>query len=444
MAVEYQGGNDTILTNFYNRLAQDQNRFFSGLEKQQAAQAKAESERKKNLEKELASMATSINPKGLRPEDTEEFYSKYNEFKQTAAKAISEGGVNGAMARAEADRKLMEINMFLNNSLNRSKALSDAAQVFTTEKAALLPEGAFDFYKNIAKKPTSQITSEDDDRLLSFLKPQVDGSSIMSDIQKKVQNLTKTTGEYSTKAKRLSGQGNVPAALVDFEVRTLSKQAVANVLDAEYQTNPKFRYLVNEQFKGIDKGQALLQLANQLEEQGFSRYEDKLATRTARQDSDGADGSDDATYVQEVINRIANKDQEAIDEISAYFPQGTQITPITSKAVPGVSKGGFNGIRVRVPEQTIATGSGSITRIPGIEKDVYLSRKDFLNEFNNLINRYTSFKTKPYEVNKVGGKKTGKDFNVNAPVKKGQSTSKPKTGQGVNASTQLLNFFNKK
>jgi hypothetical protein len=418
----YQGGADTIFDyRNINRVAEREL-----ARKATVAQAKAKTA--EDQAKEIAGMLAKINPDGLRDADIGEFSQKYGEVQTFAAEMRAADTIEKrATASAKFNQGVQGLGLFINSSKNEGKdqaiylkSAKDNVYRTSDEQRANLSE--------MVKMPTSKSRDLDKQKIFKLgVRPEH-----MMDVDKTIElALTKAASNSRKQVEigTIRANGVIKKQFQDQSTVT-PEQAYAGYIQG-YDSDPEYRDGINQQAQqlGLDVNTFLQQKATRqaplLGERGATTLSDFTPAKSSGSGED--DKLSNATYRQQVINRVANKEPEAVSELLAYLPEGSIIKPSTSIAVEGKSKGGYNAVRIEIPDQNIFSKDGkTVTTVLGIKKDVSLSKGDYLNEINSILNTYSNTKNvDAKELNIVSGKKAGKEFNVKAPIRNSQG-NKPK------------------
>lgn len=338
MAVDnYSGGNDTILTGFYNGLRNDLYRHQATLQKVAQQKAKSQEEFEKDINSELA----KVNPNGLQQKDIPDFYKLYEEMKTDAQKArTTDSPQERAKYRANITNKANEIQLLVNASKNSITEL----QPFATEvfrNGEMYTEEARAEIKRRLATPTLQLDAFNPE---AFVK-QVDGNAVMKDIRSQITSTLKAQNPILKRVRATGGKAGVDL----FEVRELSKDVALQKLTDIYETSPKVKMFITQQFPNQDPALVLSNMVNQLEEENLLNNKDykQFISDLAPKDSSGSGG--DGVEAVDTSRRpipIANKNitPEAIVRISPTAVnlgglQGYDIESDSYVTIPNVEGG---------------------------------------------------------------------------------------------------------
>lgn len=175
----------------------------------------------------------------------------------------------------------------------------------------------------------------------------------------------------------------------------------------------------------ISRGMARLGLGKTISNKE-TKYNDPFSLAWYRNWLGNQNGEDESTYRQQLIDGILSGDKAKIDKLNSYLPSESKVEYKTSKAVPGISKGGYNFVRINIPGYM--DSNGKFHR--GIKEDISLSRgPDAANRINAILNEVkTAGQVDMNKFNIEGGKPRGKEVNI-----KGEPKSYNKTTPSENS-----------
>lgn len=414
MAGTYQGG-DQVLN--YAPLRQDALKRQANQQKQAALDAKS----REQSAKQAADIVAKINPNGLRDADIPEFSKKYEQFRNAAISVANAGSIQErAKASAELQNQLTDLQTFVNSSKNQANTLKEFGTRLSSN-----PQRAsgtqFTRFDQVMKTPTSQLQNVDlGSEFKLGARPEVWNNFVKQagdDVHKEARELAKEMKSVGVinKNGRIIEQykwvGNAP------------KDTFINKLANAYQTNSEIKDYINQQSSqsGITPEQ-FIQRTVEANNDKLTWSSDVVKTDVTPKKTSG--GSKDtsqtaATYRQQLIQGILDKDKKSIDQLLAYLPQGSKVENRVSKKT-NKSKGGYNLIRVNIPEFTTRDGK----YIDGVKDlDISLSKGDAVNVLNKILNEYTGENISPSKFNIEGGKARGKQQGFNVEPKSSQSTN---------------------
>jgi len=128
-------------------------------------------------------------------------------------------------------------------------------------------------------------------------------------------------------------------------------------------------------------------------------------TRIPKATGGSGEGEDKLTYRQKLITGLINQDEDYRQELQANLPANSKIEYGKSRAVPGVSKGGYKYIKIRIPAESTENGIEVVETIP-------LQAGKPIQKLNYIINQYSPEKVSPSKVGITGGKPSGDKFEV--------------------------------
>jgi hypothetical protein len=121
--------------------------------------------------------------------------------------------------------------------------------------------------------------------------------------------------------------------------------------------------------------------------------------------SGSATDNEKLTYRQQLITGLINQDEDYKQELQANLPANSKIEYGISREVPGVSKGGYKYIKIRIPAESTENGIEVVETIP-------LEAGKPIQKLNYIINQYSPEKVSPSKVGLTGGKPRGEKFEV--------------------------------
>jgi hypothetical protein len=130
-------------------------------------------------------------------------------------------------------------------------------------------------------------------------------------------------------------------------------------------------------------------------------------TRIPRETGGTGEGDEKLTYRQKLITGLINQDEDSRQELEANLPANAKVSYKKSKAVPGVSKGGYRFMTITIPAESTENGLEITETIP-------LQAGKPVFKLNSIINQYGPEKVSPSKVGILGGRPRGDTFEVGA------------------------------
>lgn len=413
MAGTYQGG-DQVLN--YAPLRQDALKRQANQQKQAALDAKS----REQSAKQAADIVAKINPNGLRDADIPEFSEMYEKFRSAAINIANAGSIQDrAKASAELQNQLTNLQMFVNSSKNQANTLKEFGTRLSANPFRANPN-QFTRFDQVTKTPTSQLQNVDlGSEFRLGARPEVwtnQVKSVFDEVQQEVRNEKPrmvqlgVMRENGRTIKQYQYIANIPAETAKAK---LVQRLEGNSEAREAATEEAARL-------GITLPQYLDRIVEQNKGSLSWRSTPQSQEVTPRKTSGRKDTNQTAaSYRQQLIQGILDKDKKSIDQLLAYLPQGSKVENRVSIKTDK-SKGGYNLIRVNIPEFTTRDGK----YIDGVKDlDISLSKGDAVNVLNKILNEYTGENISPSKFNIEGGKARGNQQEFKVEPKSSQSTN---------------------
>ena len=297
MAINYQGGNDAVITGAFTPLMQTIQRNYLFEQEQKNQQSKQAAELQKQIQKDLS----QVNANGLRQADLPAFTQQYSGVKDNYYKFLN------AKSPEERSSYAMQINEGLSNLNTLVGTSKEYGKIYSNSLSglgSLVGKGKVDEARNrlleLGSKPSSELTREafDTSDLLFTYNPDKANTSISKGIESAFKNSTNVTTETILGDITNLGGGRRERRVVD---RTILNEGVPlDVVSKLYQTNTDVKGLVDDVMteQGVDLNTALAQVA--------SLHEGEFVKDTAR--NVNPDKSSNTTVVN------VNMPSEAVSE----------------------------------------------------------------------------------------------------------------------------------
>ena len=253
MAENYQGGNETVLTGFYNGLRQDLYRYGDKLAKQQQAQAKQQQE----LNKQADELLGKVNPNGLKNIDIPEFTEKYDKLKELNAQYKS------ATSQADKIRLMSDFRNEANNIMlfvNASKNAAKEDQNILTNirnKAGDYEDYSVSYADSYINTPTSkrgQFDSSKIEKRVDYKSAQTLEDNIFK------QSLSVGKRAYDKASARWGSLGGNARQFVD-EVITADAVAIGSKIEGLYETDRNYKKYLDAKYpEAAGNPQAMAQM----------------------------------------------------------------------------------------------------------------------------------------------------------------------------------------
>jgi len=368
-----------------------ENNYFKLLQRQAQETAK--------FQNELVDLIGKVKTDGARDIDKPLIAKGYEEIKDLYRRAAS--------IRNKTERNLVRVQIASGvQSLNEAAARSaDEAKLYTDTLGRVATTGQFLYdtnklneFKSRINKPITQLTAfnpldleriPDDssrdkayDNLYTELKPKA-----VYEVRKAAGNREQEVGVIN------------PVFVANSIMERLNKSPEwLNLATRNYiQENPG----KTPEFKDIALNEVKLYMTRKGNEYVGSPTRIPKATGGS---GSGAD-NDKLTYRQQLITGLINQDEDYRQELQANLPANSKIEYGVSRAVPGVSKGGYKYIKIRIPAESTENGIEVVETIP-------LEAGKPIQKLNYIINQYSPEKVSPSKVGLTGGKPRGEKFEV--------------------------------
>jgi len=364
--------------------------------------------------KDQAQFATDLNnvmskysTKGLKDADIKLTADAYQQIKDKVAQYSARKPIERAQALAEARNGIQAIQEYADSAINAYKTLDQIAPEIANNTWKY-EQGTGDVIKKLYELPYHQWGDNYKNLNQSTFQRKPDNSSVyklLNDVNSDLSKIAPVTGKSvdNVTGKHITTYFNVPKeqALNNlYTAMELNPQAKYTLTNLYQQANPD-----KKDFTPAEVADFGLQLyAKQYGDNAFKFYGGRTAIPKAG--GSGAD-SEKLTYRQQDIVGFINGDSKTKERVLANLPQGTVIDYRVSKAIPGVSKGGYDVLRVKIPGYTYTDAQGQTQTIGGGIEDINLNEKAPAQRLNYILNKYSNEKISPSKLGIEGGRPRG-------------------------------------
>lgn len=374
-------------------------------QKAQALQAEKEAKAAEKYNEELADIMASYKTTGARDIDIPEINAAYNQIKEYYSQSNKIKDSEKPLFKATIKNMMNTVN---DTSL-RSKELE--GRTYTT--ASRIAQNPWDYDPKVIqdldyvkKTPISKLGALANldpstyERLPNF--GTID--KIMADVYEIGKNKADFIEQITENGQRFNVSRVDPAVIQDNLVLGLRSSPEA-MKAISYRFSKQFGKQPTEQ-----------DLTNFMMDDYKTKYnlEYKGPPKDLQRPRGGGgagDEQDKYTYRQQVITGALENDPSSINKIKAALPPGSTITPMTSKAIPGKSKGGYKFLKIYIPGQNDEYGNP----LAELTQTIEASRGEGVIKLNRILNTYTGEKISDSKLGIKGGKPAGEQIAVNIP-----------------------------
>jgi hypothetical protein len=367
-----------------------ENNYFKIVQRQAQEQAR--------FQGELADLISKVKTEGARDIDKPLIAKGYEELRNIYNKVDS--------ARSSKDRNLLRAQITSGvQSLNEAAVRSAAeAKSYTDTLARIANTGEYMYdanklkdFKSRIDKPITQLSAFNPLDL-----PKIPDDSIRDRAYDNLYNELKPKAVYQVR----KASGNR-----EQEVGVVNPLVISNGIIERLDKSPEWLNLATinylkqnpdskPEFKDIAANEIKLYMSRKGNEYAGSPTRIPKATGAGS----GAD-NEKLTYRQQLITGLIDQDEDSRQELEANLPANAKVSYKTSKAVPGVSKGGYKFMTITIPAESTENGLEVVETIP-------LQAGKPIFKLNSIINKYSPEKVSPSKVGLTGGKPRGEKFEV--------------------------------
>lgn len=386
------------------------------------ALAKQQAQRQQEL-KVLTDQQAQLKPDGLRNDaDRKDFFDKVNNWRTQAVQASNEKDpYKRSLLKSQADQSYLQAQ----DLVGKSKQAAQNEHGFSTQ---LLNPAIRDRYtpdvvdKYLANK---NLSVNDPNYVKDFnaYEQVADHTKTLDEIDKINKNLL-ANAQWGTPTLLNKKVGNRNATFIN-NSRTVNPQVQVDAYSRKYDVDQNFRKTLQDlhpeiysnpdlspaqqkevalgalvkNYGPISEYKAPQEKVDHAPDKFYEHYNYQLAHPKS-----GEEGTA-STHRQKVIGGLMNGDTKYLTEAQNYLGADAKINFMTSEK-SDKSKGGYNFIRVKIPDKI--DDNGHLT--PGLTEDISLSKGDPTNRLNAILNQYTGEKISPSKLNTEGGKPRGSDI----------------------------------
>lgn len=299
MAVDYQGGNDTILSNFFGGITNTYAREQARIARQQQEAAK----QAQANQKELSDIVKKVNVSGVQPQDAAALSTKLSDLYDTYYKANKAQSTEDRLKlRLDLERKITDMGDFVSSSKQRGTAQVKLAEDIAKNPALFSPEKIAQF-KSISEKPTLDLDA-------NAFSPEAYVSPDTSYLDKTIDASAKSLLANANKTRRVGGaasEGNKSGVSI-FNEQIVPKDAFATDLFRQYQQDVKFKNLTDYTAAqmGIQPDQYILAVVDEYAKANkLSRSEQGFSANNVPRKSGSGDEEDESLADQGVLQNYA-------------------------------------------------------------------------------------------------------------------------------------------
>jgi hypothetical protein len=351
------------------------------------------------FQNELADLISKVKTEGARDIDKPLITKAYDEVKDLYRQAASiRNSSERNLIRSQLTSGIQSLNEAAARSAEEAKLYKETlGRVATTGQFLYDPKKLNEFKQRISK-PITELTEFNPLDL-----ERIPDDSIRDKAFDNIYNELKNKSVYKTV--NIGGGKEQEVGVVNPTVVTANiierigkspdwlNLATRNYVQANPDKEPKIEDIIDNEVK-------LYMVRRGNEYAG-------TPTRIPRATGGSGSGADNEklTYRQQLITGLVNKDNTAKEDLKANLPANSKVEYLTSKAIPGKSKGGYGLIRITIPEASSPTGVE-------IVEDISLQSGSVAQKLNYIINQYGSETISPSKVGISGGRPRGEKFKV--------------------------------
>lgn len=343
-------------------------------QKAQALQAEREAKSAEKYNEELADLMASVKTEGARDIDVPDITNAYNQIKEYYSQSSKLKDSDKPLFRAELKNKINGLNEFAQRSNKFSKDLFAMSSEIAKNEWDYEPASVAELNK-MSQTTLKQLGANAVIDPMRFKRLPNFGliDTIIDKTYKLGEENAKFVGEVREKDKRRNLSRVDPAVIQNNLIQQFTSspeaiKAISSLYVRELGKQPTDQDLTNYI---MDKYKT---------KHGFDYLGEIKDLQRPRAGTGGGAEQDKLSYRQQVVGGALQKDPESIEKIRAQLPSGAKITPMTSKAIPGKSKGGYPLLRVVIP-------GGGLK--PDIDEVINLASGQPGIRLNQLINEYS-------------------------------------------------------
>ena len=356
---------------------------------------------------ELATALARVDVKNLDPKDAKYVLEKYKGLKDLNTQAASlRDDTQKRLAKAQINKGVDEINEYAANAKAWRKSITEVGVLMADPKN-------FSDYDDSAREEVKSLVNS------AYIDAVEKGKAAITpftyqrkpDLSLIPKDLDQTRKDLEEAAKNPKNLYTTQKDGYNITGYQLKPQEVDVVLTGKLLTNDNLKYQYKQLYKqqNPDKPEPTdLDLANFYKAQYEQKYPGNpytfigSPTKIAKERKEET-SEDKLTYRQQLITGLINQDEDYRQELQANLPPNTKVQYGKSRAIPGVSKGGYRFVKVTIPEESSPTGVEITETIP-------LEAGKPVQKLNYIINQYSPEKVSPSKVGISGGAPRGEKF----------------------------------
>jgi len=366
-----------------------ENNYFKLLQRQAQETAK--------FQNELVDLIGKVKTDGARDIDKPLITKAYDDIKDLYLKSASIGNkTQRNLVRAQIASGVQSLNEAAARSAEEAKLYKETLGRVATTGQFMYDTNKLDEFKSRINKPITELTA--------FNPLDLERIPDDSSRDKAFDNL------YTELKPKAVYQVRKAAGNREQEVGVINPVLIANNIMERLNKSPGWlnlatRNFVQENPNAIPtfKDVALNEVKLYMNRKG-NEYVGS-PTRIPKATGGSGEGEDKLTYRQKLITGLINQNEDYRQELQANLPANSKIEYGVSRAVPGVSKGGYKYIKIRIPAESTENGIEVVETIP-------LEAGKPIQKLNYIINQYSPEKVSPSKVGITGGKPRGEKFEV--------------------------------
>ena len=379
--------------------AQAQREFLSAEKATERAEREAA-----RFDENIADIMASAKTSGARDVDVPDITKSYNEIKDFYSKSGSLKDSDKPLFRAELRNRINSLNEYAQRSEKLSKdALAISSEIAKNEWD-YDPASVADI-NDILKTPLSKLGDR------ANLDPQRYKRLPNFGLIDTIIDKTYDVGKINAK-----GIGERVENGQRFSVKRITPEFIQNNLVQRFASSPEaLRAISSTYVRKFGKQPTDQDLTNYIMDEYKTRYGFDYVgeAKDLKEPKQSTDEQDKYTYRQQIITGALENDPGSINKIKATLPPGSTITPYKSLST-GKSKGGYNQLRITIPQGFDKQGNP----LPRLEQTIEASRGEGVIKLNRILNTYTGETISDSKLGIKGGKPAGEQIAVNIPKSK--------------------------
>ena len=358
------------------------------------------------FEEDLATTMAKYSTKGLKDGDIKLTTEAYKNLKDKVTKYDSRNPTQRAQALAEARAGMQSIQDYADGAMTAYSNLDKISGDILENPWKYKPESVA-AVKQLYANPYATWSDDYKDLNRAKFEREPDGSSVQ-----KLFNVVNADLKAQAEAGNQFNVGQKGGYKIAtyFATPEQASQTILKTMDLA----PESKYTLTKAYESANpdkKDYTQLDVANfatQLYKDQFGpnalSFKGNMSLIPKTTGGSG-EGEDKLTYRQKLITGLINQDEDYRQELQANLPANSKIDYGISRAVPGVSKGGYKYIKIRIPAESTENGIEVVETIP-------LEAGKPIQKLNYIINQYSPEKVSPSKVGITGGKPRGDKFEV--------------------------------